>query len=39
MNLPKFFTAHGSTIVSPITALYKCPLVMNFGGGVGPVRS
>lgn len=32
---PKSFTLHGKMIVSPITALYKCPFVMNFGGGVG----
>lgn len=32
---PKSFTLHGSVIVSPITALYRCPLVMNFGIAVG----
>jgi hypothetical protein len=38
-NSPKSFTLHGKMIVSPITALYKCPFVMNFGTGVGPVVS
>lgn len=30
-------TEHGNTIVSPITALYRWPFVINLGGGVGPL--
>lgn len=29
--LPKSCVIHGKTIVSPITALYDCPLDINFG--------
>lgn len=33
--LPKFWTLHGNSIVSPTMALYKCPLDTNFGTTVG----
>jgi hypothetical protein len=35
LYLPKSLTLHGNVIVSPITALYKWPLVINFGTAVG----
>ena len=34
-NEPKFWTLHGSSIVSPTITLYKCPLVKNFGAMEG----
>jgi len=34
-SVPKSLTLHGKMIVSPITALYKCPRVINLGAGVG----
>ena len=36
-NSPKFCTLHGNIIVSPITALYKCPRDKNFGNTVALV--